>query len=310
MMFERFRKEVPELQLYGKLPLAKDYLRVGASRGPGRELRDWLDHAFSSRAVDGRAPSMAWPARFVLAGARGQPLVGGLWPSSDTGGERNFPFAMFLARRHAVVTRAFEDGLAELGRSWRYVADCHAACAGFSDGHGFLSAMRGRCLPVEESSAPGQPIAWDTWLAALWPERGQDGLIELLVGLAQLRRPGVVGPLRLPLVTNLPLLPQVHAWWSALVALGFFAEGAPPTTFFPFTEPVPREPAFAVFLTSSLRHQDARWMGSPRTIGSLGQGDFARGRPALAPPRTPVPAGAGDLVVSMRGALLTARARC
>ena len=42
--FDRFRRESPQLQLYGKLPLAKDYLRVGASKGAGLDLRDWLQH--------------------------------------------------------------------------------------------------------------------------------------------------------------------------------------------------------------------------------------------------------------------------
>ena len=76
------RKESPELQVYGKLPLAKDYLRIGASSGASMALRSWLDEGFSGGPRGERQPRLAWPARFII-GSRwgGAPLLG--WELPD-----------------------------------------------------------------------------------------------------------------------------------------------------------------------------------------------------------------------------------
>jgi hypothetical protein len=83
------------LQLYGKLPLAKDYLRIGCGDGAGRDLREWLDRTFGT----GRDQLVLHePLRFIGQGEK-EPLQGILWPSSDAGGLRLFPFTLFVERR-------------------------------------------------------------------------------------------------------------------------------------------------------------------------------------------------------------------
>jgi len=311
-MFDRFRKEAPELQLYGKLPLAKDYLRVGASKGAGRDLREWLDYAFSSRAVQGAPPRFAWPARFVLGAVPGEPLMGTVWPSSDTGGERDFPFTLFVTRRRAALVKALLEGLAGLEPMWRELSACHASIERFSDGLAFLAEMRGRAFSVDEptpaTGGPAERIPWDAWVSALWPKDKQAGLVKVLVSLAELRQSDSSGALRLPLVANRPALPQVHGWWSALVGLKLVRPGEVPSVFFPLQDLSGREPAFVLFLTQPLGHQHVEWLGSTRAQARLGPGDFATSLPALSPP-TPTTENTPDLAVSMRGALATARAR-
>ena len=51
-MLSRFRKEVASVELYGKLPIAKDYLRIGCGEGAGLAFRDFLDQAISLFLID------------------------------------------------------------------------------------------------------------------------------------------------------------------------------------------------------------------------------------------------------------------
>src|SRR5262245_31500865 len=98
-MFSFLRSETAGVELYGKLPLAKDYLRVGCGEGSGLALREWLDRAFSGAADSVHPPQLAYPMRFVTGDALGAPLSGCAWPSSDAGGLRKFPFALFVERK-------------------------------------------------------------------------------------------------------------------------------------------------------------------------------------------------------------------
>ena len=66
-MLSRFRREIAAVELYGKLPIAKDYLRVGGGEESGLALRDWLDRGFSPTSDAEHRPLLAWPGRFVLA---------------------------------------------------------------------------------------------------------------------------------------------------------------------------------------------------------------------------------------------------
>ena len=309
-MFDRFRKESQALQLYGKLPLAKDYLRVGASKGAGRELREWLDDAFSSRAISGSAPSFPWPARFVIGASNGDPVMGIAWPSSDQGGERAFPFAVFVERRRKALTSAFGEGLLELCRVWAELDECHSSSRDYADGQSFLAGMRGREVEITARPVPGPPgISLDAWANAIWPEAGQEGLVELFVSLSRLGKEDYRGPLRLPLVAGLPIVSQVHGWWSALVFLALLPEAALPTAFFPVASGQDEEPVFVSFFRSSIRLDDAAWISSARTATNLGAGDFAIEHCAMVDPSEPTPERSSRLAESMRGALATARGR-
>ncbi|MBL8896669.1 MAG: DUF2094 domain-containing protein [Planctomycetes bacterium] len=310
-LFERFQREAPYLQAYGKLPLAKDYLRVGASQGHGRALREWLDHAYSgSVAAKGGAPSLPWPARFVIGCGADEPLMGSIWASSDRGGERPFPFTLFVERRRkALATELAEDETA-LAAIWSELERAYEEHRGIADGERYLAWMRERSLaPKELSSARLERLSWETWVRALWPEEGQDGLQEILVSLMRLGRVAYRRPLRLPLVQDLAAFPQVHAWSSALAAAQLLGKGELPTLFFPQAPQSGSEPSFCTFFLAPLGPNDAAWIAPKSAHGDLGEGDYTPSLPRRAGVEAPTPENAPLLAESLRGAIASARAR-
>jgi hypothetical protein len=306
-MFERFRREQPSLQLYGKLPLAKDYLRVGASKGTARTFREWLDAAFSARAIASAQPSVPWPARFVLGAAPGEPVVGSLWSSSDEGGERAFPFAMFVERRRRAVVESFGNGISGLVPVWAQLERCFARRDEHRGGESFLAAMRGQEIQVRDAVAAAVPrVAWGAWIRALFGDEGVEGLARVLTAVA--RGAPAMGPLRLPLVADLPILPQVHGWWTALVTLRVFGTGSLPDLVFPQEAEIEGAAAFCTFFAAPLTAADVVWLG-PADGRSLGAGDHCDGAPRRVGDPIPVPESGSGLAESMRGVAAGVRAR-
>ncbi len=245
-MFSFLGKEQAPVQLYGKLPLAKDYLRVGAGQGAGQNFRDWLDRAFSQAPNAKDALTLAWPAAFVLGDSWGAPLVGAAWPSSDTGGLRPFPFVAFVERKKKAVQEDLEAGAPVSAAVWQRLHEVYAAREEHSDAQSFLGAMRTRQVDFAElESPPAEGVDFETWLAALWPGKGKEGLLETLCGLEALRKQAHRGPLRLPLAVDLPSRPQTLAWLKLLVEMNLVGRDLLPTLFFPLPEKSapPAEPA-------------------------------------------------------------------
>jgi hypothetical protein len=224
-------QEHPALQLYGKLPLAKDYLRVGCGDGAGRDLREWLDRTFGT----GREELVLHePLRFLGQGAK-DPLQGILWPSSDVGGLRKFPFTLFVERRRKAVLADLARGLTEAEGVWRLLAEERERCLAFEDGRELLDDHRGRELEIGADLVVADEHAdLDAWVEALWGrDAGLDGLRAACTRIAALVRERYAGPYRLPLVRELPLRDQVLAWVHVLRTLGGLADDELPTLFFP-----------------------------------------------------------------------------
>lgn len=307
-MFSFLRKESPSLQLYGKLPLAKDYLRIGAGDGAGRSLRDWLDSSFSG-AAGSEAPSLPFAMRYLLDASSGS-LMGCLWPSSDSGGLRPFPFSIFLERKRKAVLGDLETGLALSSSLWRKLDATHLAHCSVSDGQSYLEAMRAQTLDMESiEPARPQPLDFDAWLAALFGSEGRAGLERLFSGLRLLRPSTPRGPLRLPLVGNMPQVPQVVAWWKVVVQIGLAEDSQLPTLFFPDRAQNGKEPSWVLFFPRSLQPGDVRWLSSARDSSARGPGDFVAGRDAALASGAAAPESAAPLADSLRGALLTFNAR-
>ncbi|MBL8840997.1 MAG: DUF2094 domain-containing protein [Planctomycetes bacterium] len=271
------RDEAPLLQAYGKLPLAKDYLRIGAAEGSGRELRDWLDTTFSGSALAGTL-ELPWPARFLLAPRSGAPLQGCLWPSHDDGGLRRFPFALFVERRRAVLRDALPSGGAGEAGFWEALEERFAGRDRFVDGRALLEAWRGQEVAAIGAPPSREPAA-DAWLAALWPGEGVAGLRRQLADLAT--SDDGRAPLRLPLTAAAPFLPQARAWGELLARRGRLA--APertsivlPLELAPGAAP-PSTPALLLLRDFPSSHATAAWLAPPAA------------RPA-APPPPPAPA--------------------
>ena len=243
-MFPFLGKETCPIQLYGKLPLAKDYLRIGAGAGSGQALRDWLDRAFSQGGNAKDPLQLPWPAALIVGESWGQPLCAAAWPSGDAGNLRPFPFTAFVERKKKALLEDIEKGMPVSSPVLDWLAETYAARDSQGDGQSYLAAMRGRELAIGSLTAFGpEGVDFDVWVAALWPENGKDGLLECLRGLEALRKAAYRGPLRLPLVANLPSRPQVSAWFKLLVEMNLVGRDSLPTLFFPMPARGPDQPA-------------------------------------------------------------------
>ena len=83
---------------FGKLPVYKDFISVGLTDDVSREFRDWLSNGFSrhwSSRDDCRSAEIPLHAFLLRLPESRKMAVGALWGSSDQGGLRKFPFALF-----------------------------------------------------------------------------------------------------------------------------------------------------------------------------------------------------------------------
>jgi hypothetical protein len=242
-MFSFIGKESCSVQFYGKLPLAKDYLRVGAGSGAGQTLRDWFDRAFSQGANAKDPMVLPWPAALIVGESWGQTLCAAAWPSGDAGNLRPFPFTAFIERKKKALLEDLAHGFPVSSPVFDWLSDVYAAREAHSDGQSFIAAMRKHQIAIDGIKPfDAERIDFDNWVSALWPDNGKDGLLECLRGLEALRRATHRGPIRLPLVANLPIRAQVSAWFRLLVDMNLIGRESLPTLFFPLPARGPAQP--------------------------------------------------------------------
>jgi type VI secretion system ImpM family protein len=83
---------------FGKLPVYKDFISAGLTDDVSREFRDWLSDGFSkvwSARDDCRSAEIPLHAFLLRLPASRKMAAGVLWGSTDQGGLRKFPFALF-----------------------------------------------------------------------------------------------------------------------------------------------------------------------------------------------------------------------
>jgi type VI secretion system ImpM family protein len=83
---------------FGKLPVYKDFISAGLTDDVSREFRDWLSDGFSkvwSARDDCRPAEIPLHAFLLRLPASRKMAAGALWGSTDQGGLRKFPFALF-----------------------------------------------------------------------------------------------------------------------------------------------------------------------------------------------------------------------
>jgi len=281
MAFSLFGKsaETPTLQLYGKLPIAKDYLRIACAEGAALELRSWLDQTFGAVRENEKRLRLHEPLRFVLGGKEhgsAEPLQGILWPSSDAGGHRAFPFALCVTRRSKRFAEDMESGLAQGEGLWRSLAEVYNECQAAPDGRDLLQTQRGRDVPVESDGLESVNTAdVDAWIETLWPEAGVSGVRQILREIQALAKSGEPGPFRLPLVRVLPVRDQVLAWRGILIRLGALPDGDPGICFFPGAALIPSlDPACLVIGAGPLTDKWAQWLTEDFGPAALGPADF------------------------------------
>jgi type VI secretion system ImpM family protein len=143
---EKVRTARFPLQAYGKLPIYKDFISIGLTDAGAREFRQWLDRGFSYRwAENEEYRDTEIPAHgFLLRLPESKNcMAGALWGSSDEGGLRKFPFAVFLsfpAAQPAADPVAAVHYLAAIERRCEEIRDGYAAGASLS---AFYKAYRG-----------------------------------------------------------------------------------------------------------------------------------------------------------------------
>ena len=222
---EKVRTARYPLQAYGKLPIYKDFISVGLTDPAAREFRQWIDRGYSYRWAENEAyrETPIPPHGFLLRLPESKACVAGiLWGSSDEGGLRKFPFAVFLsfpAGQPASDPLAALHYLTALERQCGEIREGYAAGASLS---AFYKAYRGAefecALPTREQANRELKSA----LAALTVSE----LAESLFGAAALERwtafAGEVdqafsradsaGALRLPLSGALPRSREIGFW--------------------------------------------------------------------------------------------------
>ncbi len=268
--------ETPALQLYGKLPIAKDYLRVGCGEGAALAMRDLLDGTFGTTRNGEDELVLGETLRFIVGGK--EPLQGTIWASSDAGGHRRFPFMLCVERRGKKLARDFENGLVQAEGVWRSLAEIFGESQDYGDGQELLERQRGRTLELEAEGSTTLPgTDFDTWVSALWPTEGVAGLQAVLSGLRD--QVGTKATLlRLPLVRELALRDQVIGWTSTLISLGVFADGVSPTLFFPTSALVPSSDVASLIATSGMPSAETvRWLTAGYGPERLGGGDYCAG---------------------------------
>lgn len=302
-------QESPPLQLYGKLPVAKDYLRIGCGDGSARDLREWLDRTFGTTRSSEDDLVLEEPMRFLGQGAK-DPLEGCIWPSADAGELRKFPFTVFVERRSKALLADFDEGnLAEAEGVWRKLAETRETCLASSDGQKMLEEHRGREVDLGSfEKVTGAPADLDAWVGALWPEERLDGLFEIFARVDELARGGHAGPYRLPIVRDLPVRDQVIAWTVVLRTVGALPADEVPTLFFPPRTLVSSAaPGSLVISPKPLTDDQVVWLTTPGGEGALGPADFSQSREAELDGSPPE--GETWLRDSLREALASHRAR-
>lgn len=222
---EKVRTARFPLQAYGKLPIYKDFISIGLTDAGAREFRQWLDRGFSYKwAENEEYRDTEIPAHgFLLRLPESRSCVAGaLWGSSDEGGLRKFPFAVFLSfptSAPAAEPMAAVHYLAALERRCEEIRSGYAAGASLS---GFYKAYRGAefecALKTREQagrelkSAIGDFAVSDfaeslfgSRAAARWP----DFLAELEEAASRSNGPGAI---RLPLGGVLPRSRELSIW--------------------------------------------------------------------------------------------------
>jgi type VI secretion system ImpM family protein len=222
---ERIRTARYPFQAYGKLPIYKDFISVGLTDPAAREFRQWIDRGYSYRWAENEAyrDTLIPPHGFLLRLPESRACVAGiLWGSSDEGGLRKFPFAVFLSfpsGQPAGDLFAALHYLAALERQCGEIREGYAAGASLS---AFYKAYRGAefecALPTREQANRELKSA----LAALTVSE----LAESLFGAAALERwPALAfevegamsradsaGAIRLPLSGALPRSREIGFW--------------------------------------------------------------------------------------------------
>ncbi len=219
---------------YGKLPLYKDFLRLGPAGREARALRQWLDrgisHYWAEREETREHPIGLHGFLLSFPDSRRQ-LLGALWGSHDEGELRRFPFTFFAALPGGRDAFPRPSSLAVLAQVLTKAADMRRELAAAGDVDQFYKRFRGATwdLVRERDGEIRERLIRETsevtigeLASSLYGESGSEEWPALL---AYLRRrlesgSGMAFAARLPSSPLLPVDTQVAFWCALLTAWG------------------------------------------------------------------------------------------
>lgn len=215
------------LAAYGKLTLYKDYINLECNDGPAAEFKSWMDKAFGMtfEQFGGRSVTLDFPSRMLLSLQGGKSYaVATIWPSTDEGGLRKFPFSFFtVIPKSTLAGKSVPDGLLLLNPIWRAIDACYQGAKGLANIEAFYQEFRGQRLdsqpdPAEES----QPLAPGEWIRSFapdgvagYPKRLTGMVAALIAACRDLSDVTDALAIRLPVAQGLPFVAQLAAWERA-----------------------------------------------------------------------------------------------
>jgi type VI secretion system ImpM family protein len=224
---------------FGKLPVYKDFISAGLTDDVAREFRDWLSNGFSrhwSSRDDCRSTEIPLHAFLVRLPESRKMAAGALWGSTDQGGLRKFPFALFTilpaGKPVASVLTAldylpvFESRAREIRRKYDAAGSLAAVYQELRGARIEIPVRAEEHIRARLAEALGRsrvgPLA-----TALFGNDARAQWAALLSGLdAAARRPGAgAAAFRVPLEVETAPLDQMKLWTVRLMRLSTTGAG-------------------------------------------------------------------------------------
>lgn len=224
------------VSFYGKLSLAKDFLRVNCSDPASSVFWAWLKRGSQTAEL----PSEAW---WIMAPAlfHGEGVVATVRPSADKGAGRTFLFSCFI---HGELAGPVADLFASCLPTFAALESIDAYVSNLPDRGVFQREAPKATVPAPEPGPPprletpgasgaSDDVAMTDWVAALFPALSADDAsaafadllwsVRAAVTLA-VREPARSPALCLPLACDLDPVPQARAWLACIQRSDAFAD--------------------------------------------------------------------------------------
>jgi len=226
-----------ELSAYGKLPLSKEFLRLRCFRGPAGSYRRWVDEGYQEATRrGGDQPHRLGHAHHLLFYPEGEKtaVVARLRDSTDSGGERPFPFTCYGSCPAKLLKAPPGEALARVRPLFEELTRLDESVQGLADLAAFQEELAHQSLPPPLERGPGEAAESqrldelvfagesepkpESWVERLWTLR--HACETLKAG----RIPGARLPgLRVPLAAKADPLGQSVLWLRMLDNAGFLA---------------------------------------------------------------------------------------
>lgn len=215
---------------YGKLPVYKDFIRHRIAGGEAEAFRRWLDRGISRQwheTEECRAHRIEPHCLLIHPGSGSKTILGYLWGSSDEGGLRAFPFALFVL---IPGNQGHELGaIGALAQLAEQAEELRRRLEGVGSRSDVMELLRQETveltLPGRREAIENLNEATGSFTIAEFADSlyGEEGGVTWAALQAYLRRDGDAreGPsasaLRLPISDRLPVTVQAQIW-SSLVS--------------------------------------------------------------------------------------------